>query len=45
MKHVCTIGYEHTTAKAFFAALTAVDVSLLVDVHAVAAENFSDTGG
>ena len=37
MKRVCTIGYEQSTAEAFFAALTEADVGLLVDVRAVAA--------
>lgn len=37
MKPLFTIGYEHATPSAFFAALAAAKVGLLVDVRAVAA--------
>jgi uncharacterized protein (DUF488 family) len=37
LKPLFTIGYEHTTAGAFFDALTQAGVGLLVDVRAVAA--------
>ena len=36
MKRLFTIGYEQSTADAFFAALTQAGVGLLVDVRAVA---------
>ncbi len=37
MKPLFTIGYEHSTAGAFFGALTQAGVGLVVDVRAVAA--------
>jgi uncharacterized protein (DUF488 family) len=37
VKSLCTIGYEQSTAGAFFGALTQAGVGLLVDVRAVAA--------
>ena len=37
MTALCTIGYEHTTPTAFFDALKAAKVGLVVDVRAVAA--------
>jgi uncharacterized protein (DUF488 family) len=37
MKALYTIGYEHTTTTAFFAALNEAKVGLVVDVRAVAA--------